>query len=299
VRRRETVIAATLFLSRKARTLIPCAAVLLLCSGCGGGERREAPSAPKPSQDTGSVESLSARATPAETTVTPVADRVDCELIRGTAYHSEDERRWFLANCLTPTPTVSAPTPTPAQQPSPISPTATTAQAPPSTAPPAPAPPMPPPRNCSEWPGEVAAVLQRLPTPQGLCLVTDGSLSCPSGAAACYYPAVRIAVLVFDGSRTAELHAITHEVCHAHQHYVVLQAGLPQWPLEPSWRQTPQGAAFPDPGSEPWPTGWVPPSLLEDMAETCVAWYGTGFYERGILDRMPKHRRWAQEWLPR
>jgi hypothetical protein len=35
------------------------------------------------------------------------------------------------------------------------------------------------------------------------------------------------------------------------------------------------------------------------MAETCVAWYGTGLYDREILNSMPKHRQWAQQWLPK
>jgi hypothetical protein len=33
-------------------------------------------------------------------TATPPVNRLDCEEIRGTDYHSREERRWFLANCV-------------------------------------------------------------------------------------------------------------------------------------------------------------------------------------------------------
>ena len=32
-------------------------------------------------------------------TATPLADRRDCDAIRGTEYRSASERQWFLANC--------------------------------------------------------------------------------------------------------------------------------------------------------------------------------------------------------
>jgi lipoprotein-anchoring transpeptidase ErfK/SrfK len=37
---------------------------------------------------------------------TVLPDRGDCDEIRGTDYHSETEREWFLEYCLTPVPTV-------------------------------------------------------------------------------------------------------------------------------------------------------------------------------------------------
>jgi hypothetical protein len=50
---------------------------------------------------------------PTEVEPSPLPDRTDCEEIRGTAYRSEQERQFFLANCTaTPTPTVSTPQPT-------------------------------------------------------------------------------------------------------------------------------------------------------------------------------------------
>lgn len=42
-------------------------------------------------------------------TITPLPDRTDCEEIRGTDYHSAEEREFFLANCTN----LSQPTPTP------------------------------------------------------------------------------------------------------------------------------------------------------------------------------------------
>ncbi len=50
----------------------------------------------------------------AAATVTPTTaaegDRTNCEAIRGTAYRSENERQFFLANCLTQTPPTPVPT---------------------------------------------------------------------------------------------------------------------------------------------------------------------------------------------
>jgi len=56
------------------------------------------------------------RAIPTETptpvpTATPIVNRLDCDEIRGTPYHSEEERVWFLGNCITPTPVPPPPPP--------------------------------------------------------------------------------------------------------------------------------------------------------------------------------------------
>lgn len=42
--------------------------------------------------------------TTTEPTVASLADRYDCEEVRGTDYRSLAEREWFLATCVTPTP---------------------------------------------------------------------------------------------------------------------------------------------------------------------------------------------------
>jgi lipoprotein-anchoring transpeptidase ErfK/SrfK len=38
-------------------------------------------------------------------------DRDNCDVIRGTSYHSDAERAWYLENCITPVATVPAPAP--------------------------------------------------------------------------------------------------------------------------------------------------------------------------------------------
>jgi hypothetical protein len=44
-------------------------------------------------------------------TSTPEPVRQDCDEIRGTEYRNEDEREWFLTNCLNPTPGATPTTP--------------------------------------------------------------------------------------------------------------------------------------------------------------------------------------------
>jgi lipoprotein-anchoring transpeptidase ErfK/SrfK len=58
-------------------------------------------------------------ATP-EPTATALPDRTSCAEVRGTEYHSANERQWYLANCLpTPTPTPVIPKPSPPGVPGP------------------------------------------------------------------------------------------------------------------------------------------------------------------------------------
>ena len=52
---------------------------------------------------------------PTATQLPPVTNRRSCGAIRGTSYLSEDERQWFQANCIVPTPVPQAPIQPPAQ----------------------------------------------------------------------------------------------------------------------------------------------------------------------------------------
>jgi hypothetical protein len=263
-------------------------ATLLLCLGCGGSQPQQAE---QQSSEARLLEPGSASATPSDLASTPVAvaNRTDCNVIRGTAYNSEDERGWFLANCLTPTPTVAPLTPTPTQQALFYAPPASTA-----------AQPTPATRDCAAWPPEVAAVLQILPTPPGVCLIRGSDPSGCGGTGACYFHATRTVLFLFNPGRNTDFATLTHEVCHAHQHFLVLQAGLPERPFDQNWYQTAQGKSFLAADLEPWLSGWVPPNPLEDMADTCALWYIATHEQLAILNVfMPKRLHWAQEWLPK
>lgn len=55
---------------------------------------RETPTEPSPTP------TAEAEAPPPEPTAAPVTNRQDCNQIRGTQYVSEEERTWYLANCV-------------------------------------------------------------------------------------------------------------------------------------------------------------------------------------------------------
>ena len=68
-----------------------CVIFAVLDDGSGGGGASTSPNVGA------TVESgTKPQATP---TVSKTADRTDCNAIRGTDYHSENERQWFIRNC--------------------------------------------------------------------------------------------------------------------------------------------------------------------------------------------------------
>jgi hypothetical protein len=76
--------------------LVLSASVLAGIFGGGGTTDAGISSAPAPV-----LESPTAVPTPQATPEpTPVANRADCSAIRGTDYHSPEERTWYLANCV-------------------------------------------------------------------------------------------------------------------------------------------------------------------------------------------------------
>jgi hypothetical protein len=92
---------------------------------------------------------------------------------------------------------------------------------------PTPRPIPPPPEGCEPWPLYMAELFAKLPLPDGLCLkyVSPSELNVGSGAD--YNAAnrtVRMGVFPeFPVSQTG----FSHELCHAHQHWAILQAGFP------------------------------------------------------------------------
>lgn len=97
-------------------TLLVLSAGVLLAAACGDGDddqdatatstsledMTEGPTVPAPTETPAVVPS--ATPSPPEPTVPPVTNRRDCEAIQGTDYLSQEERAWFLDNCIAPPP---------------------------------------------------------------------------------------------------------------------------------------------------------------------------------------------------
>jgi hypothetical protein len=90
--------------------LPPALLVLLVFAGLSVGFVMGRETMPKPStlRVTAAPSATPGASTPAVPTPTPqlapsaVANRANCTQIEGTAYRSDNERLWFLANCLPP-----------------------------------------------------------------------------------------------------------------------------------------------------------------------------------------------------
>ena len=108
-----------------------------------------------------------------------------------------------------------------------------------------------------------------------------------------------------------------HEICHAHQHWTMIDAGLldpglPRRPGQMLFELTPEGEAFfaaagwqregpmeYSGGAGDAPTGWKVPDWAihfphEDYADVCALWY----VDRDLLrTTAPLRYQFAQEWL--
>ena len=168
--------------------------------------------------------------------------------------------------------------------------------------------------------------MERLSVPEGLCLIrfSDPSETPPylREAGASYEAVSREVWYLFGSPVGGELNALAHEVCHAHQHRAVLDAGLPvksnrgwgdenSWGL--SWIQTQEGKDFIETTgwhlengtwieqAEPWSSGYANP--LEDAAELCATWYNPGNAKGNLggpaylSNYAPLRYQWAQQWL--
>ncbi len=201
----------------------------------------------------------------------------------------------------TPSPVPkSAPTPAPTSTPTP-SPVLTPAPAPRATA-------VSPPsvRTCLPWPREVATMLRVLSLPDGLCLMEKQGTT-PSGVGYAY-PSRTIEYWFPDSlpqyplyvkpSESVTTRLIAEQVCVAHQHQAVIDAGL-VFDYQYAWGKTPEGVDFLR------ATGWslkdgvwhkdgVAQEYLrpsKQATQACATWYLTGA-------AYAPERSWAERWLP-
>lgn len=160
--------------------------------------------------------------------------------------------------------------------------------------------------RCSRWTPATAAILRVLPVPEGLTLVrtpAERPADFSGRGGASYSFQTRTVYFSFGAPFGGEQASLTHELCHAHQHWSALEAGL----VFGDWLITPEGEAFmvasaaraddgalPDPiAIDPW--GSAP---SEDFAQVCSLWFNPAIYGTYFLDRWPALREFAERWLP-
>jgi len=178
-------------------------------------------------------------------------------------------------------------------------------------------------RNCEPWPSEIVALMARLPLPDRLCLVRM-----PSNQPSNYVPSQRVVyyrspapIRIGNG----EIYSMAHEICHARQHRVLLDAGFPDPAHDgefiPNWIATAEGRSFLEItgwrflGGSPtnhdsWTRGcesaWEDceafQNPLEDNAEVCTTYYDPARSwppPNDLFGLAPLRAQWAERWLPR
>lgn len=166
------------------------------------------------------------------------------------------------------------------------------------------------------WPDEVLPILAKLPVVPGLHIHLDPYLCASAEDADCQLED-RTGLLSFYEENLAEIvlrsdwpafgawtsyeeivELIAHEVCHAHQHRVVLDAGMevgPDLDLASQWYRTNQGQAFFIAGGQASLPGHAHIDPYQDFANVCAFWY----LRRPELQQLdPAMYRFASEWLP-
>ena len=173
-------------------------------------------------------------------------------------------------------------------------------------------------RNCSPWPSALAPMMARMSLVEDLCLVRW-----PSKHVSNYVAAQRVVYYRSPSPAGGELGAMAHELCHAHQHRVILDSGKsdPKHDGEfvPRWTETAEGRSFVEltgwrlanPGAQAPTFGWVEacerwgcgyPNPIEDNAEACAFWHNPGDdSKRGkeaLTEFAPNRAAWMRRWLP-
>lgn len=102
--------------------------------------------------------------------------------------------------------------------------------------------PFPPPpvalAGCEPWPNSLGDMFAKLPLPDGLCFKRDPEGVILGRNRGGWYDALTKTVWVgylstFDPEPTTHF-ILLHELCHAHQHWAVLQAGFAEWIGDPN-----------------------------------------------------------------
>lgn len=171
-------------------------------------------------------------------------------------------------------------------------------------------------QTCDPWPPEASEILSKLTMPSDLCfvrVVTPARYS--------FYSAVARTVFV-RAEDLADGNVVRHELGHAHQHRVILDAGLPDPRFDdtfiPRWAATPDGQSFleltgwrfdqsqarPDNPSAGWIERCEPrwcgyPNPVEDSAQVTADYFGPSSRQSQLRDGAPLRFQWATRWVPR
>ena len=165
--------------------------------------------------------------------------------------------------------------------------------------------------TCEAWPPEASEMLVKLSMPEGLCFVR---VVTPANNT--FYST--FARTVFLRKQESDS-VVRHELGHAHQHRVILDAGLPDPlfnELVPRWVATPTGTDFIrltgwrlDAASQDAPSfGWIEKcesgwscgylNPIEDSAQFTADYFGPGSQSQ-LRARAPLRFQWASTWLRR
>ncbi|MFA5897575.1 MAG: carboxypeptidase-like regulatory domain-containing protein [Hyphomicrobium sp.] len=173
-------------------------------------------------------------------------------------------------------------------------------------------------RDCSPWPSALAPMMARMSLVSNLCLVRW-----PSNQASNYVASQRVVYYRSPSPVGGELAAIAHELCHVHQHRVILDSGRSDpahdGEFVPAWTETAEGRSFVEltgwrlgsPGGQAPGFGWVEAcerwscgyaNPIEDNAEACAYWSNpgndAGRGKQPLQEFAPRRAEWMRRWLP-
>lgn len=173
-------------------------------------------------------------------------------------------------------------------------------------------------RNCSPWPTALAPMMARMSLVSDLCLVRW-----PSSQVSNYVPSQRVVYYRSPSAVGGELAAIAHELCHVHQHRVILDSGRSDpahdGEFVPAWTETMEGRSFVEltgwrlgsPGAQAPSFGWIEAcerwscgytNPIEDNAEACAYWHNpggdSGRGKQPLAEFAPRRAEWMRRWLP-
>lgn len=159
------------------------------------------------------------------------------------------------------------------------------------------------------WPPQLSRMMQRLPLPRLRFKRAPGS------GPSFYVPVAGVlgagvVVYVSPAPASGELGSISHELCHAHQDRVRLDAGKSMFT---DYYDTDEGKSFVEltgwrlqngvwvePPCEQWSCGYANP--IEDGAQSCATYTNPEGYQFAGADYMqryaPRRYQWATRWLP-
>ena len=152
-----------------------------------------------------------------------------------------------------------------------------------------------------EWPPEIKDIMRQMPIVPDLLLVLYGP-SFPDGINLFGSGVVGVSDL-------NNMRVLAHEVCHAHQQWLIAPRGKNGTFVESIIENTPEGQAYElarqadwdEVGKSTFDLDRGTSSRLEGAAETCARWWDVDErpeYTRAWLQaNAPNRARWARDWL--